>query len=289
MPSDLRSIHTGNLEDLIHVLRGSSEGFVFQFDVDLYGFLALSRFWNFSYEHSFLAYAGGQPAGALLNSVDPSTREAFSFYWGVLPEFRGGRVAMSLVDAYFRLLRREGYSKTDADETTGSPSSVYRKLGYHRNEGFAEIQTRELHIASACEEFDIRPVDLDQLLPSWSDFPGFRHWVQRPNFLRNAARFIKILAAFKNEQLCGYVVLTCSSGHLVICDFRFKTRETGLAILRYIADSDYPPPYVVSFVPSPSPAYQLLDELGFAGVKRFTSMTLHLSSSSSQFVRRTAG
>ena len=86
MPSDLRTIRTENLEDLLHVVRVSSAGFVFQLDVDLFKFLALSRFMNFSYEHSFLSYVDGQPAGVLLNAVEPTEHEAFSYYWGVLPE-----------------------------------------------------------------------------------------------------------------------------------------------------------------------------------------------------------
>src|SRR4030095_10369642 len=100
MPSDLRTINAANLDDLIHVIKGSSSGFVFQFDLDFFNFLALSRFWNFSYEHSFLSYADNQPAGDLINCVNPAEHDAFSFYWGVLPQFRGRRIAMSIVDAY---------------------------------------------------------------------------------------------------------------------------------------------------------------------------------------------
>ena len=288
MPSDLRPINASNLDDVIHVIKGSSSGFVFQFDLDFFSFLALSRFWNFSYEHSFLSYADNEPAGVLINCVNPAEHDAFSFYWGVLPQFRGGRIAMSLVDAYFRLLHQQGYSQTDADETVGSPSSVYKRLGYVSNESFTEIQTPQLAISPSGNEPEIRKIDLDELVVPGSSFPGFRHWVQRPNFFRNASKFLEILGAFKGQELRGYVVLTCWPGHVVICDFRFKTRQTGFALLRRIADLKYPPPYSASFVPVSGPAHQLLNELGFSGVKRFTSMTLQFSSSSSQFVRRAA-
>jgi GNAT superfamily N-acetyltransferase len=288
MPSDLTTIHPGNLDDLIHVMQRSSEGSVFQFDVDLFKFLALSRFWNFSYQHSFLSYVDGQPAGLILNAVEPALHEAYTFYWGVTPEFRGRRVGMSLFDAYLKLLREEGYTKTDGDETDGSPSSVYRRWGYTRNEDFTEMQTRKLRIPPGAEDVEIRSLDLNKLLSSWSVFEGFRHWVQRPNFLLNDRKFLQVLAAFNNDQLCGYTVFTCLPGHVVINDFRFKDDKTGLAILRRIADAGYPSPYIASFVPVASPAYRLLEEAGFVGVKHFTSTTLTFSGPGSDFGRGSA-
>jgi hypothetical protein len=294
MPADIRPIRTDNLEDLIHVLRGSSHGFIFQFDIDIYGFLALSRFWNFSYQHSFLSYVDGEPAGLVLNIVDPVEHEALTFYWGVLPQFRGrSRIALSLLDAYFSLLHRQGYARTDADEShgsgkiPGSPGQIHRKLGYVQNEVFTEIQTSKLRIPSANGKFAVRKLDLNELLPALSSFPGFRYWSQRPYFLRHLANSLEILGAFKNDELYAYTVLTLSSGRLTILDFRFKARDAGLSLLHRIAKSNYPPPYTASYVPISGTTFQLLDDVGFARTTRgFTSMTLDFSTTSSQFVRR---
>jgi len=285
MPSDLRPIHAGNLEDLLHVIRGSSHGHIFQLDLDIFGFLALSRFWNFSYQHSFLNYVSGQPAGALLNCADPEEHQAYTFYWGVLPEFRRGRVAMSLIHA-FKLLRDQGYLTIEADETVESPSTIYKKLGYLPTQSFAELQTGKIDIASVNDQIELHEIDVDRLLADWPLFPGFRHWAQRPNFMRNSVKFVEFLAAFTNETMSGYIVVTRLSGHSVISDLRFQNREAGLALLRRISGADFPPPYSASFVPVPSSAYQLLIDVGFVSVKRFTSVTLEFSSSSSQFLRR---
>jgi hypothetical protein len=193
---------------------------------------------------------------------------------------------MSLVDAYFSLLHRQGYTRTDADETIGSPAQIYKKMGYVRNEVFAEIQTAKLTVPPSVSKFAIRKLDLNGLLPALSAFPGFRYWAQRPNFLRHAVSSLEILGAFKNDELYAYTVQTLSPGHLAIFDFRFKTRDAGLSLLHHIAKLNYPPPYSASYVPFSSPTFQLLYDVGFAGPKRFNSLTLDFSTSSSQFVRR---
>ena len=74
----------------------SSAGKMFAFHLDVMQFLMLARFWNFSYAHSYLAYVNDQPAGILLNSVNPPSKELYTFYWGVVPAHRNRGPAAAL-------------------------------------------------------------------------------------------------------------------------------------------------------------------------------------------------
>src|ERR1700749_1734937 len=94
-----RRIDLENLPDAIHLMNESSRGMSFEYQLDTFSFLSLSRYWNFSYEHSRIGYVEGEPAVLILNCVDPSAQEAFTFYWGALPKFRSRRISLPLFDA----------------------------------------------------------------------------------------------------------------------------------------------------------------------------------------------
>ncbi len=288
MSVEIQRIHPGNLQDVVEVVNRSSSGHVFQYNLDVFGFMALSRFWNLSYEHSFLCYVANRPAGVMLNAVDPAEREAFSLYWGVLPDFRGGRVAMSLMHAYFSLLQRQGYLRTSADTAHGSPSPIYEKLGARSRHVFAEVESEMLALPEDQGEYDVREPDSQQLLSILSSFPGPRHWAQGPNFYSNSVRSLSPLAAFKDGRVEGYLVRTFSSGCLSVLDFRFASESAGHMLLRSAFNPNVPPPYRVSFVTVPSREYDLLCDAGFSGDKLATFITLDFSSTASKFVRGTS-
>lgn len=280
MSLDLRPVTPENLESVVDLINGSSRGLNFQFELNVFKFLTLSRFWNFSYSHSYVGYLGGEPAGVLLNVADAPEREAFSFYWGVLPKFRNRRLSMALVDAYFDQLRREGYHRTHADVTSQSPLGIYEKLGYKKNQELIELKAQKPSVEAGNNEFQICFLEPRELLSQWTSFhAGFSYWTRRPSFIRNAAPFLEIVGAYQQDRLQAYAVITCWPGHTSIVDLQFSVPAKSAAhqLIHSLLRNQYPLPFVVSFVPSASPVHAMLGECGFTLAQRFTSMTLEFS------------
>jgi hypothetical protein len=268
MPADIRPIGLENLEDVVRVMNGSSRGHVFEFGLDVGRFLSISWFWNFSYRHSRIGYAGTEAAGVLLNSVDPDAHDAYSFYWGVLPEHRHRRLSMELAFRYFDQLRAEGFTHTEADASAEAPLRIYEKLGY---------QPIHESIDLVCERPDVRPqphceirvMDSPELIAQWDSLrSGPVHWPHRATFLRQIERFAQILGAFQNGQMAGYAVVTGWNGSCTMIDFRFLDEAAGLALLEHLPRTPYPPPFICSNVTPRSPEHVLLHRLGFQGKHR---------------------
>src|SRR5438445_10509116 len=109
MSEDLRTLSPQNVWQAIDLLNRSSRDTSLKYDVDIFGFSRLMRYWNISYDYSLMRYVADQPAALILNCVEPGTRDAYTFFWGALPEFRTGRIAFSLVEAACRKLYEDGY------------------------------------------------------------------------------------------------------------------------------------------------------------------------------------
>jgi len=99
MSEELRPIGLHNLHDVIRLLNESSRGMSLACNLDFFSFLALARYWNFSYKHSLLGYIDGEAAVLILNCTDRAANDAYTFYWGTLPKFRRRRPSLPLFDA----------------------------------------------------------------------------------------------------------------------------------------------------------------------------------------------
>ena len=145
----IKVVTADDLDNVVRVMNESSAGLSFQFGIDSIQFLSLSNFWNLSYKHSYIGYVDSHPAAVVLNSVDPSTREGYSFYWGVRPQFRNTTVSLKLLMTYFDQLAREGFQYTYGDTSFDSPSSIYLRLGARFRGETLQMESSEARTASA--------------------------------------------------------------------------------------------------------------------------------------------
>jgi len=279
VPADLRLVSLANLDDVIQVMNDSSHTVLLRFNLDRAQFLALSRFWDFSYNHSYIGYVGGEPAGIVLNSVDPDSREALSFYWGVMPAFRKRRLSMALAFRYLNQVRAEGYLRAHADAGADSPTAVYEKLGYRATQVLTQMESGAPQLPQQSSGCEIRHLEIEELLASREPFLSDPlYWAQRPRFLRHAAKMLEALGAYRAGSLVAYAVLTAWPGHTMFVEFQTTADDeaAGLDLLRYMTRERYPAPLILSFIRWPSPMYALLRKADFEETKRITSMTLEL-------------
>ena len=56
MPEEIQAITLQNLDDAVYLMNESSRGMSFEYNLEMFGFLSLARYWNFSYENSLIRY-----------------------------------------------------------------------------------------------------------------------------------------------------------------------------------------------------------------------------------------
>lgn len=181
MPCELRPIGVQNLNDVVRLINvSSSHDAPLRFNLDLMGFLAISRLWQISYAHSYLAYIDGQAAGVILNTVDSAQREAYSFYSGILPEFRKQGVFRELMLTYLNQVRREAYLKTYADTLSPIILAFCRGLGYEVIRELVDMESDSTPIDVRSDMYDVLSLSTEQLFSDWMESePPFRSWKTR--------------------------------------------------------------------------------------------------------------
>jgi hypothetical protein len=277
MATQLKNIGAADLPAVVRILNESSAGYSFQFQLDAMKFLLLSRFWNFSYETSYLACAGPEPAGVVLNCVDPAGSEAYSFYWGVLPEFRKRRLSMELARKYLAEVKRQGLRTTYADSSADSPLDIYLKLGYREQHRLTQLKAGAISAAAPEEDTGIEKMEVPALLAELPLFPSARGaWVSRPNFLRTAAPFLEVFGLRQGERLAAWIALTRWTGETTIIglDFHEGAETSARSLLSHL--STYPAPYAASHVVNGSRADRVLRSCGFVPALEWISIALDL-------------
>jgi hypothetical protein len=274
MGTELKTIGAADLMAVVRILNESSAGYSFQFQLDLVKYLNLSRFWNFDYESSYLAWAGSDPAGVVLNCVDPAGGEAYSFYWGVLPEFRKRRLSIELARRYLAEVKRRGFRRTYAESSADSPLDIYIKLGYREHQRLIELRADTI---SPAAPDGIAKLDVTTLLNELPSFPSTPcTWVGRPSFLQIVAPFLEIIGLRHRERLDAWIALTRWTGETIIValDYQPDAQEAAHRLISHL--STYAPPFLAKYVVSGSRADALLRSCGFVAATERVSIVLDL-------------
>jgi hypothetical protein len=272
----IRLIQTTDIANVVALINESSLGLSFELRLDRTKFLALSSFWNFSYRHSYIAFMAQEPAGVVINSVDLEGRESYSYYWGVMPRFRGTGLGLNLAKAYLSQVAREGFSATYAEASSDSPNAIYQRLGFNIAQFAVEMECPNfgLEDKQQLSEYTVRHMELNEFL---QESTGLRKeplcWIQRPNALRNAARFLRFAS-------CGSASAAYQAGseETVVIDFQFDPADTPAAqtLITYLASKAFPRPCKISSIRTDSPLHTLLLKCRFIPTRRATCLTLDL-------------
>lgn len=277
----IRALTQHNQQDAIDLLNQSSKGTSLQYDLDIFGFRWLARYWNFSYEHSLISYMNEVPAALMLNCVDPDAHDAYTFYWGAPPQFRKGGIALSLVEASCRMLRDQGYTMHYAAALPDRPVRRYRFVQFKPECDLIDMQAQALSLPEPDPRFVVREVTVDDL-PEPPLPPGeYRHWCQRARFLRHAAPFVKIIASFAGDEIEAYAVILPQFPHQAVTDIRATHGCSAAAyeLLRWLTlQPDYRPPTDATYVSEQSFSHRLLTDAGFSFKRRFSVLSRDLSS-----------
>src|SRR5581483_2393782 len=274
MSFSVRPISPADIGAAAAMMNESSRGHGFEFRLQPIEFLFLSNLWQFSYRHSYLGWIDSEPAGVVLNCVDSANREAYSFYWGVTPRFRGKPVSMALVHTYLKQARQEGLRRTYLDCDLSGPAVIYERLGFKPTMEVTQYETDTPDVPDAAPGL-VAPVELEEIRCDPGRLVTPIHWTRRPNFLEHSAPYLQALGYRDENGLTAYAVLTSRSGHTLVLDLQCdRSAAGGAAIVRYLVDHHYPTPYRFSYVPESGSASHLLQEAGFHVTKRSVCMAL---------------
>jgi ribosomal protein S18 acetylase RimI-like enzyme len=281
MPTELKRISSADIPVVIDLLNRSSAGYSFAFRLNLVSYLNLSRFWSFSYDLSYLAKAESQPAGVLLNSVDERSRDAYSFFWGVLPEFRMRRLSMELARTFLGQLKEQGFRRAYAVASVDSPLNIYRKLGYREECRMVELRATGIPARNGVNGAEPLPLDeLMQALEPQALQPS-TPWVTRPSFLMGAAPFLEFMHVQHNGELAAWMALTRWTGETSIVAFDFPQHREDAAhqLLAYLAahPAKYPTPLSATHIVHGSRTDLLLRSAGFVPGSERVSLVLDLA------------
>lgn len=270
---ELRPINLQNVHDAVHLMNESSRGMSFEYNLDMFSFLSLARYWNFSYEHSMLRYVDGEPAALILNCIDPEFHDAFTFYWGTAPKFRSRKLSLGLFDASCKRLLDSGYVLLHGDAVPDRPVRRYRFVKAESPIQIMHLQAQRPNLPAADPGFQVRLIDSEMVaqLDRKPDQP--RHWCQRHGFFRNAASFLHFLGAFAGDTLQAYAAVYPQTTNTAILDLIscHSSFAAGHELLRWLLVQDYRPPFIATYVFEQSYAYRLLTAAGFQ-VKRHLSV-----------------
>lgn len=266
-----RPATSADIPVIAHLLTETSRGKVFSYgELDQWKFIGLSSFWKYSLDYSYLGFCDGQPAGIILNTVDPETREAFANYWGVLDSVRRLGLGHLLLAQLLERLHHEGYAHLVSDTTEGSPHSWFSRHGFVREREQLELiaSPRLADLPAPAPGFEIKPLIVEQVDDWRVPAPAHPHWLQRSRFLRASGRHLNAAGAFRNGRLAGYVIATLL-GHVgtMVVDCRFTPeeppRETAAILCRWLLERGYATPLRFAFLDPGTVEHEVLAALGF--------------------------
>jgi hypothetical protein len=281
MPEELRTISMETLPDLIRLLNQTSRGTSLEYHLDLFSFLALKRYWNFSYDHSLIRYVDGEAAALILVCTDPVAHDAYTFYWGTLSKFRDRRLSVALFDSCCAGLRQAGFDMLYGVTVPDRPISRYRFIQAYPQHQLADLEGRSIQVPASDAEFRVQKLEAGALA-RFPFAPGERfHWCQRPAFVSNIAPFIQIPGSFAGEELKAYAVVSSQPSGTTILDLRAPESDatSGHELLRWMKEN-CAPPFVATNVFDQSPSHRLLTEAGLTVTRRFHTLTRDLRATS---------
>jgi hypothetical protein len=281
MSEEIRSLNMQNMPSVISLINETARGTSLEGGIDFLGFMLLTRYWNFSFNHSLLYYENNEPAAITIHCADPLSHEAYTFYWGTLPRFRNLRIALKLAEACAQKLRADGYVTVYGDSLPERPVRRWRFVHFLPKYLLHGMQAQSPNLPASDQRYVVREVGIRVLseFPFAPDEPF--HWCQRPTFLSNAEPFHTFIGAFSGNELKGYAIVLSKSACTTLIDLRSLDPDPaiGCELLRFILENNYRPPFKATYIFDQSYCHRLLVAAGFADFREFTLLSRDLLTS----------
>jgi|SRR5580704_1103870 hypothetical protein len=278
MSAESRTINQDNLSDAIELINESSRGMSFEYHLDTFSFLSLSRYWNFSYDHSLIHYVDDEPAALILNCVDPAAQDAFTFYWGAVQKFRSRRISLPFFEASCKHLQQDGYVMLHGDAVRDRPVRRYRFLHAEPQRVMFQMQAQSPQLPPRHLACEVRRIDVSELSRLTPPHGEPLHWCQRNTFLEHAAPLLQFLGAFSGDALEAYAVLLPQPSNTILLDLRSATTSfaAGYELLRCLLGQDYRPPITATHVLDQTYAHRLLTAAKFHEKSQSSTLSRNL-------------
>jgi ribosomal protein S18 acetylase RimI-like enzyme len=179
------------------------------------------------------AWDNGRLAGFSLNGFGQVSGEpsAFVANTGVLPEYRQQRVAISMFEWMFPVLKDQGCRQMILEViSTNTPAiRLYEKLGFKHERDLICFQQASKSGPRIREspQIEIRHLErIDTLFASfWDAEPS---WQNSLEAIKLAVDKNRTYGAFKNDELVGYVVVSIQNGGISQLAVRPDRRRIGI-------------------------------------------------------------
>ncbi len=278
MAEELRTVNLQNLPDAIRLLNETSRGTALELHLDLFSFLALAQYWNFSYDYSFISYVDNEPAAIIITCTDAQAHDAYTFYWGALSKFRSLKTARALFEACCQKLYDGGYLMLYGVSAPGRPARRYRFIKVDSPHELVAMQTQSLSVPAADSGLEVRQTSVEAIAQVTLSPDEPFCWYQRQNFFRRLAPSLHVLGAFSGNAIKAYAVVFARSEGTNLLDLRSPESDlaAGNELLRYLGEQAYRPPFTATDVFRDGYAQHLLTAAGFAVIREFATLTRDL-------------
>ena len=278
MEEELRTVSLQNLPDAIRLLNETSRGTALELHLDLFSFLALAQYWNFSHEYSLISYVDSEPAAIIITCTDAQARDAYTFYWGALPKFRSLKTARALFEACCHKLYDGGYLMLYGVSAPDRPARRYRFIKVDAPHELVAMESQSPSVPVAEPALEVRRIDVEAISQiTFSPDEPFC-WYQRKSFFRKLGSSLHVLGAFSGDAIKAYTVAFARSEGTNLLDLRSPASDLagGSALLRYLGEQDYRPPFTATDVFRNSYTQRLLAAAGFVVIREFATLTRDL-------------
>lgn len=149
---------------------------------------------------------------------------------GVLPEYRGRRIATELFEFMLPTLKDFGFDQYLLEVLTSNEKAVhlYRNLGFTDTRRFAVFRVTTRVTTTDADVVKIR----DTVLPNWglykSFWSGYPSWQNSIDAIQRVANTVVVLEAHINDRCVGYGVVSEPSGSLFQLAVHSEYRRRGV-------------------------------------------------------------
>ena len=149
---------------------------------------------------------------------------------GVLPEYRGRRIATELFEFMLPTLKGFGFDQYLLEVLTSNEKAahLYRKLGFTDARRFAVFRTRTRVTTTNADVVKIR----EAVLPNWALYKtfwsGYPSWQNSIDAIQRVADTVVVLEACINDRCVGYGVVSKDTGNLFQLAVHSDYRRRGV-------------------------------------------------------------
>ncbi|MNJ98015.1 putative acetyltransferase [compost metagenome] len=205
---EIKSLKGIDISSIVEAFNKSFSDYVIKLSFNEENFQRKIDAENIKLEYSPAAFVNGEIVGFILNGLDEinGVKTVFNGGTGVVPEHRGQRIVQKLYDYILPILKEEGYRHHQLEVFAGNDKAEksYENVGFSRVKEIAAFKgTVAEYAADGIVLKEVKGIDWDVANSFFDIVPT---WQNSTSSVLRAIDKLKIVVAYKDNNLAGYVV-----------------------------------------------------------------------------------